>query len=188
MRRVTSDIRCGTVRQRRAAGFTLVEILIVVIILGILAAIVIPQFATASEDARRNSLQSLLQTLRSQIELYKLQHLDENPPGLDSAGLQDGSVAWAEMIVKTDRDHTTNPSGLFGPYLQSMPVNAVSTNAPANAVDVFVVTADVTPGGASGAGSAGWVYNRNNGKLWATSKSGAFVYDETNAIAPTNSQ
>ena len=186
MRRVTSNHRSGA--ARRQAGFTLVEILIVVIILGILAAIVIPQFATASEDARRNSLASLLQTLRGQIELYKLQHLDENPPGLAPAGLRDGSIAWAEMIVKTDKDHTLNPTGLFGPYLQAMPVNAISINAPANAVDVFVVTADVTPGGASGAGSAGWVYNRNNGKLWATSKSGAFVYDETDPLAATNSQ
>jgi prepilin-type N-terminal cleavage/methylation domain-containing protein len=44
--------------RNRKSGFTLVEILIVVIILGILAAIVIPQFTNASEDARRNSMTS----------------------------------------------------------------------------------------------------------------------------------
>ena len=43
------------------AAFTLVEILIVVIILGILAAIVIPQFTNASNDARNNSVASTLQ-------------------------------------------------------------------------------------------------------------------------------
>ena len=177
-----------TVRTRKQRGFTLVEILIVVIILGILAAIVIPQFTNASQDARKNSLTSQLQTLRSQVELYKLQHLDENPPGIDTAGLRDGATAWAEFLVKTDADHTVNVNGKFGPYLQSMPVNAISTNSPANAVDVFVVTADLAPGGASGAGSAGWVYNRSNGKLWATSKSGGFIYDEANVLAPTNSQ
>ncbi len=66
----------NAIRKHRNSGFTLVEILIVVIILGILAAIVIPQFTNASQDARRNSLMSQLQTVRSQIELYKLQHKD----------------------------------------------------------------------------------------------------------------
>src|SRR5688500_19799867 len=75
------------VRRTRKGGFTLVEILIVVIILGILAAIVIPQFTSASQDARRNSLTSQLQTLRSQLELYKLQHLDQMPSTLVNSSL-----------------------------------------------------------------------------------------------------
>src|SRR5579862_3947251 len=65
--------------QRKSRGFTLVEILIVVIILGILAAIVIPQFTNASNDARKSNLSSQLQTLRAQIELYKLQHKETVP-------------------------------------------------------------------------------------------------------------
>ena len=55
------------IRRTNKGGFTLVEILIVVIILGILAAIVIPQFTNASQDARKSSLSSQLQTVRSQI-------------------------------------------------------------------------------------------------------------------------
>ncbi|MBT8485399.1 MAG: prepilin-type N-terminal cleavage/methylation domain-containing protein [Phycisphaerales bacterium] len=55
-------------------AFTLIEILIVVVILGILAAIVIPQFTDASEDAMLSSVRSQLQTLRSQVELYKVQN------------------------------------------------------------------------------------------------------------------
>jgi len=69
----------SVIRRNTRKGFTLVEILIVVIILGILAAIVIPQFTNASQNARESSLQSILQTLRSQIELYKLQHGDTLP-------------------------------------------------------------------------------------------------------------
>ena len=55
-------------------AFTLVELLIVVIILGILAAVVIPQFSDASEDARLSSLTTNLQTIRGQIELYHIQY------------------------------------------------------------------------------------------------------------------
>ena len=68
-----------THRRTRKSGFTLVEILIVVIILGILAAIVIPQFTSASQDARKSNMTSQLQSLRAQVELYKLQHRDTPP-------------------------------------------------------------------------------------------------------------
>src|SRR6185295_19535746 len=77
-RALRGDSVMRTYRSKKS-GFTLVEILIVVIILGILAAIVIPQFTNASQDARKNSTTSLLQTIRSQIELYKLQHSDTLP-------------------------------------------------------------------------------------------------------------
>src|SRR3989454_8098683 len=72
------ELAMKTYRTNKS-GFTLVEILIVVIILGILAAIVIPQFTNASSDARNSSLASLLQTIRSQVQLYKLQHGDALP-------------------------------------------------------------------------------------------------------------
>ena len=65
--------------MRAKRGFTLVEILIVVVILGILAAIVVPQFTQASTEAKMNSVCSNLQSLRSQIELYKVQHNDTLP-------------------------------------------------------------------------------------------------------------
>src|SRR5687768_116826 len=112
-----------TVRRTRKGGFTLVEILIVVIILGILAAIVIPQFTSASQDARKNSLVSQLQTLRSQIELYKLQHLDKLP-----SDLIDASPTWSQFINKTDNTGATGTTSdfPFGPYLQSAPVNSLN--------------------------------------------------------------
>src|SRR4051812_30068514 len=65
------DIPMRGLQQRRA--FTLVEILIVVIILGILAAIVMPKFSSASVEAKRGSLSSTLNTVRGQIEFYMVQ-------------------------------------------------------------------------------------------------------------------
>ena len=75
--------------KTRRTGFTLVEILIVVIILGILAAIVIPQFTEASSDARESSLTSNLQTLRSQLGLFKIQHNDDYPNSTDTDTFED---------------------------------------------------------------------------------------------------
>ena len=75
--------------MRKHKGFTLVEILIVVVILGILAAIVIPQFSDASTQSKVSSCLSSLQSLRSQIELYKIQHND-TPPTLTDFAIQMG--------------------------------------------------------------------------------------------------
>jgi prepilin-type N-terminal cleavage/methylation domain-containing protein len=63
-------------RKRVRRAFTLIEILIVVVILGILAAIVIPQFTDASQEASASNLASQLQTIRSQIELYNVQNVN----------------------------------------------------------------------------------------------------------------
>ncbi|MFP4105659.1 MAG: prepilin-type N-terminal cleavage/methylation domain-containing protein [Phycisphaerae bacterium] len=137
-------------------GFTLVEILIVVIILGILAAIVIPQFTEASSDARNSALRSDLQTVRSQIELYKVQHLDKFPGW-------DGTTVDAADFVK-DMTTKTNVAGTqesgdgplnFGPYLQKFPSNTyVDENA-----DAISVGSDPCPGD----GSTGWYLNTTTG-------------------------
>lgn len=100
--------------KNRKSGFTLVEILIVVIILGILAAIVIPQFTDASTSAKTNALESNLQMLRSQFELYKVQH-DDTYPWDDGTGALDTNANIATKL-------TTTIDGL-GPYMQSVPGN-----------------------------------------------------------------
>jgi len=64
-------------------GFTLIEILIVVVILGILAAIIVPQFTDAAQDANESSARSQLQSVRSQIELHRVQNNGAAPADLD---------------------------------------------------------------------------------------------------------
>src|SRR5438477_587591 len=100
------------IHRTRKSAFTLVEILIVVIILGILAAIVIPQFTNASQDARKSSLVSQLQTLRSQIELFKLQHGDTLP---------DLVTNWNPMTTVT-----VYATKNYGPYMQAVPINPLT--------------------------------------------------------------
>ncbi len=132
-------------------GFTLVEILIVVIILGILAAIVIPQFTEASNDARESALASDLQTLRSQIELYKVQHLEALP----GAG---GATILQALIGRTDIDGDVAAAGAYGPYLQKMPTN------PFDDLDTVQSEAGV---GNLGGGSHGWHFDTSTGQIHA---------------------
>lgn len=58
----------------RHTGFTLVEILIVVVILGVLAAIVIPAFASATEDTRKAAFVSELRVFEQAILIYQNDH------------------------------------------------------------------------------------------------------------------
>jgi general secretion pathway protein G len=108
--------------RNKNKGFTLVEILIVVVILGILAAIVIPQFTNASESAKASSLVSQLQTIRSQFELYQVQH-NGNYPVSDSTAAHG---LWTCLTTKTKIDGTAasaTDTVTFGPYLQQEPKN-----------------------------------------------------------------
>jgi general secretion pathway protein G len=125
-------------------GFTLVEILIVVVILGILAAIVIPQFTSASESAKGSSLSSQLQTIRSQLELYQVEHNGVYP----TLG---GDDAWDALTKFTQVDGTVveaKGDDTFGPYLQQPPKN------PFNGKSSIGTTAD-----------DGWTYNQTTGVL-----------------------
>ena len=143
----------------KKTGFTLVEILIVVIILGILAAIVIPQFTEASNDARTSALCSDLQTVRSQVELYKVQH-NEKLPHLYETGADDTGNFVARLTGRTDQDGTINAAGAFGPYLQKFPTNPFLS---VNADGVNFGVADPAPGD----GTSGWYFNTGSGKFSA---------------------
>jgi general secretion pathway protein G len=145
------------VRRSSRKGFTLIEILIVVIILGILAAIVIPQFSSASTQARTSALESTVQTLRSQIALYKLQHGDVLPNIT-------GANNWGALTATSTYNGTT-----VGPYMQAIPTNSLTNG--------FAVVNGTSAGGfqtgydfvydyASGSGSGniwGQTYNGTNG-------------------------
>jgi type II secretion system protein G len=58
-------------RKLSKKAFTLVEILIVVVILGILAAIVVPQFTNATQDAQTGNIRAQVKSLNNQVELFR---------------------------------------------------------------------------------------------------------------------
>jgi type II secretion system protein G len=134
--------------MRAKSGFTLVEILIVVVILGILAAIVIPQFTSASTEAKESALVSDLQSVRSQIELYKIHHNDALP------GTQSGVDFVTAMTSKTNQNGVVDTSGgsdptfKFGPYMRELPIN------PFNDLNTVLVDGTATSG--QGSNLYGW--------------------------------
>ena len=135
--------------RRVRQGFTLIEILIVVVILGILAAIVIPQFTDASMEASVANLQSQLQTVRSQIELFNVQ----NP-----ATPYDDVTA-----LGTFWDGPTNNGLVPMNYLQTAPKNPLQNGSS-------------TVGAAVGAG-VGWVWAEGTpGDSWTLN---LYAVDET---------
>ena len=141
-------------------GFTLVEILIVVVILGILAAIVIPQFTEASNEARTSSLVSDLQTVRSQIELFKIQHTDGLPGAFGTTvSVADALTMYSNTLGDTSVAQVPAP-GRFGPYLQKIPTNPFAT---ANSNVIQEVTTNPT----TGDGDPGWFFNTVTGAFGA---------------------
>ena len=98
---------------RNRAGFTLVEMLIVVAILGLLAAVAIPQFTSAKEDGRVAAMVSSLSILRTAVDSYWSQH--------DSFPGQKNSTEFRDQLCKTTNKAGEVGSGTgygYGPYLR----------------------------------------------------------------------
>ena len=135
---------CHPLSTRRRA-FTLVEILVVVVILGILAAIVIPQFSTAAQDSKESALQQDLFRIRQQIELYSNHHNGSYPTLANFIN---------QMILPSDIDGDTaalgTPGYFFGPYLQKMPNNPFT---------------DTIPIGDGAVGSSAWYYDETTAQI-----------------------
>jgi general secretion pathway protein G len=160
-------------------GFTLVELLIVVIILAILAAIVVPQFAVSTDEAKVSSLESTLVNMRGAIDLYYRQH-GKYPSAAAATGATCPSSGTAGTgAINTAQAFTdqlsmyTNAAGQacstsddtfkYGPYLKK-------ATLPANPVTGISTLVVVTTGNLNLTGSdtpAGWKFDNKVGKFIA---------------------
>ena len=163
-------------------GFTLVELLIVVIILALLAAIVVPQFASSTDDAKLASMDTTLSNLRASIDLYYQQH-GEYPgeltavdaacvagtdgTGTGGAGAQGAQAFLDQLSLYTDTDGGTcsvkDANFQYGPYLKKgslpgNPITGVSTLEVVDDGDILMAGDNV---------NLGWKYDILAGKFIA---------------------
>ena len=159
-------------------GFTLVELLIVVIILAVLAAIVIPQFNSATTDTQEAALDANLAAMRNAIELYKAQHAsypgDKASTGATCAagtagtGAADTAQAFVDQLTlytNAAGQACTQGGGAFkyGPYVRrgipNEPINQRGSTAAQ--ITVTATGAPIAPSAATG----GWAYDSVSGQF-----------------------
>jgi type II secretion system protein G len=128
-------------RTKNFLGFTLIELMIVVSILGILAAIVLPEFQSQTQQAKEAAAKANLKILRDAIERYVLDH-NGVPPGY--ANNNPTSIASASNFSKQ--------LVTVGKYISKMPKN------PFNDYNGIQVYANEQTFPTQADGSSGWIY------------------------------
>jgi general secretion pathway protein G len=91
-------------KNRKQAGFTLIEVLLVVIIIGILAAVVVPKFAGRGKEAQVNACKASIANISTAINLYEVDN-GAFPPSLQA------------LVTKG------NENNWKGPYLDKVPTD-----------------------------------------------------------------
>lgn len=136
-------------------GVALRELLVVVIVLGVLSAIVVPQFTNAGVATRDEQVKDQLRMARAAVELYRAQHRDAVP---------DLTTGWKSLMTRTDVEgkaveaKASGTALVFGPYLPAAPLNPLTGGS-----RVVIVPED----------GADWWWDAANGKINALDANGA---------------
>jgi type II secretory pathway pseudopilin PulG len=152
-------------------------LIIVIIILGILASLAIPQFSASTDDAKKATLQGDLAVLRNAVNLYYHQHnstypgaVKEDGTGTATAGGDNPDAFINQLLLYTNADGETSATKdsvnyPYGPYLIAIPGNPLPIAG--STADSVSVTADLGSITADGSPTEGWKYSKETGRIIA---------------------
>ena len=122
-------------------GFTLIELVIIIVILGILAAVAIPKYQNLASEAKEAACRGSLGGLRSGITIYYA-----------NQAVTTGTATWPSLVAVATVDSV---------MAQSIPKNPYQSDS--NAPDSMVT--GVTKGTIVGT-RGGWAYKASTGEIW----------------------
>jgi prepilin-type N-terminal cleavage/methylation domain-containing protein len=147
-------VRTGRRLHRNRRGFTIIELLMVIVALAIMAGIVIPQVSGAVDDAKQGAMLANLHEVTNAIERYRMDH-----SGLPPDQVVGRRLPQLTSRTNVDGDIGSGPGFIYGPYVKELPANPLSETA-------NVYTVNSTPP-ANLDKRIGWVYHIDSGQIWA---------------------
>jgi len=129
-----------TSRRVRQAGFTLIELMVVLVIIGVLAALIVPNVLDRADDARVTAARTDVNNLMQALKLYKLdnQHYPTTEQGLQALVSKPSTppipANWKPYLDKLPNDPWGRPYQYLNPGVKGE-------------IDVMSLGADGQPGG-----------------------------------------